>query len=209
MSNTKKLTPFGYFGGKYALSDKIIPLFPEHRTYVEVFGGSGVVLINKKPSDIEVYNDLNEDVYNFYKVLNDKKLFKKFKEKVSMLPYSRRLYYEYRNSDLSALSLIDRAVAFYYLIKLSMNANMDDKYSPGWKFSIVTNVPKRIKNGILKLDVIHDRLSDVYIDNLDFRDLIKNWDRPDTFFYLDPPYVLSSRRGGAINMRYRIMTITS
>lgn len=194
--NTTKITPFGYYGGKYRLSDKLIPLFPEHRTYVEVFGGSGVVLINKAPADIEVYNDIDENLYNFYKVINDGELFEEFKEKVSMLPYSRQLHYEYAAMDLSTLPAIDRAVAFYYIVKSSMNGSLADYY--GWRFSINVNIPKMIKNAIEKLDIIHARLSNVYIDNLDFRKLINNWDKPETFFYLDPPYVFSSRKRGGV-----------
>ena len=57
-----KLTPFGYFGGKYFMTDKLIPLFPQHKTYVEVFGGSGTILINKELSNIEVYNDIDGEI---------------------------------------------------------------------------------------------------------------------------------------------------
>jgi DNA adenine methylase len=187
-----KLTPFGYFGGKYFMTDKIIPLFPKHKTYVEVFGGSGVILINKKPSNIEVYNDIDGELYNFFKVIADEKLFKKFQEKISLLPYSRQCYYEYRTMDISKLNITERAVRFWYLIKSTRHSTYE--YT-GWKFSVEANMPKRIKN-IDKLSLIHSRLSNVYIDNLNFRKLIKNWDRPDTFFYLDPPYVASSRKSG-------------
>ena len=79
------------------MADKLIPLFPDHKTYVEVFGGSGAILINKKPSEIEVYNDIDGELYNFFKVIADKKLLKKFQEKINLLPYSRECYYEYRD----------------------------------------------------------------------------------------------------------------
>ena len=174
------------------MADKLIPLFPYHKTYVEVFGGSGAILINKKPSEIEVYNDIDGELYNFFKVIADEKLFKKFQEKISLLPYSRECYYEYRDMRTDKLDKAERAVRFYYLIKSTRHSTCE--YT-GWKFSVEANMPKRIKN-IDKLSLIHKRLSDVYIDNLDFRKLIANWDRPDTFFYLDPPYVASSRKSG-------------
>ena len=187
-----KLTPFGYFGGKFFMADKLMPLFPDHKTYVEVFGGSGAILINKKPSEIEVYNDIDGELYNFFKVIADEKLFKKFQEKISLLPYSRECYYEYRDMRTDKLNKVERAVRFYYLIKSTRHSTC--KYT-GWKFSVEANMPKRIKS-VDKLSLIHKRLSDVYIDNLDFRKLIANWDRPDTFFYLDPPYVVSSSKSG-------------
>jgi DNA adenine methylase len=192
-----KLTPFGYFGGKYFMADKLMPLFPEHKTYVEVFGGSGAILINKKPSEIEVYNDIDGELYNFFKVIADEKLFKKFQEKISLLPYSRECYYEYRSIEPDKLDKAERAVRFYYLIKSTINGEYPNaKKGAGWRFSIDVNIPKYIRNSIDKLNLIHKRLSEVYIDNLDFRKLIANWDRPDTFFYLDPPYVASSRKSG-------------
>ena len=192
-----KLTPFGYFGGKFFMADKLMPLFPEHKTYVEVFGGSGAILINKKPSEIEVYNDIDGELYNFFKVIADKKLFKKFQEKISLLPYSRECYYEYRDMRTDKLDKAGRAVRFYYLIKSTINGeHPNSKKGPGWRFSIDVNIPQYVRNSIDKLSLIHKRLSEVYIDNLDFRKLIANWDRPDTFFYLDPPYVVSSRKSG-------------
>ena len=187
-----KLTPFGYFGGKYFMTDKLIPLFPQHKTYVEVFGGSGTILINKELSNIEVYNDIDGELYNFFKVIADRKLFKKFQEKISLLPYSRECYYEYRDIQTDKIDKAERAVRFYYLIKSTRHSTC--KYT-GWKFSVEANMPKRIKS-IDKLSLIHKRFSEVYIDNLDFRELIANWDRTDTFFYLDPPYVASSRKSG-------------
>ncbi len=174
------------------MADKLMPLFPKHKTYVEVFGGSGAILINKKPSEIEVYNDIDGELYNFFKVIADKKLFKKFQEKISLLPYSRECYYEYRDMRTDKLNKVERAVRFYYLIKSTHHSTCE--YT-GWKFSVEANMPKRIKS-VDKLSLIHKRLSEVYIDNLDFRKLIANWDRPDTFFYLDPPYVASSRKSG-------------
>ena len=187
-----KLTPFGYFGGKYFMTDKLIPLFPQHKTYVEVFGGSGTILINKELSNIEVYNDIDGELYNFFKVIADRKLFKKFQEKISLLPYSRECYYEYRDIQTDKIDKAERAVRFYYLIKSTRHSTC--KYT-GWKFSVEANMPKRIKS-IDKLSLIHKRFSEVYIDNLDFRKLIANWDRTDTFFYLDPPCVASSRKSG-------------
>ena len=187
-----KLTPFGYFGGKFFMADKLMPLFPKHKTYVEVFSGSGAILINKEPSEIEVYNDIDGELYNFFKVIADEKLFKKFQEKISLLPYSRECYYEYRDMRTDKLDKAERAVRFYYLIKSTRHSTCE--YT-GWKFSVEANMPRRIKS-IDKLSLIHKRLSDVYIDNLDFRKLIANWERPDTFFYLDPPYVASSRKSG-------------
>ena len=171
-----KLTPFGYFGGKFFMADKLIPLFPDHKTYVEVFGGSGAILINKKPSEIEVYNDIDGELYNFFKVIADEKLFKKFQEKISLLPYSRECYYEYRDMRTDKLDNAERAVRFYYLIKSTINGeHPNSKKGPGWRFSTDVNIPKYVRNSIDKLSLIHKRLLDVYIDNLDFKKLIANW----------------------------------
>ena len=64
--------PVKWYGGKRFMLKHIIPLIPKHKTYVEVFGGSGALLFAKQPSEIEVYNDIHSGVVNLYRVLRDK-----------------------------------------------------------------------------------------------------------------------------------------
>ncbi|MBV6573885.1 DNA adenine methylase, partial [Acinetobacter baumannii] len=78
-----------YHGGKFRLSDWIISFFPNHNVYVEPFGGGASVLLNKEPSRVEVYNDLDDDVVNFFKVLRNKELAKQLAEAIYLTPYSR------------------------------------------------------------------------------------------------------------------------
>jgi DNA adenine methylase len=85
---------------------------------------------------------------------------------------------------------IDRAIAFYYCIKNSFGSAVYH----GWAFG--PDSPPRYRSGLEHLDDARDRLKNVYIDNLSFDRLIRNWDRPDTLFYCDPPYhMLLDRKG--------------
>lgn len=72
--------------------DYLLPFFPEHEGYIEVFGGAANLLLNKEPSPTEIYNDLDEGVYTFFKVLRSEDKFERFMDKLSKTPYSKRLY---------------------------------------------------------------------------------------------------------------------
>ncbi len=83
----KKLIPFGWYGGKFSHLDWLLPLLPECHHYCEPFAGSGAVLLNRKPSPVETYNDLDGEVVNFFKVLRNKK--EKLIEAIGLTPFSR------------------------------------------------------------------------------------------------------------------------
>ena len=99
-SKTKNLrSPITWIGGKGLLKKWILAELNKypHKTYVEPFGGGASVLLGKEPAPAEVYNDLNGELVNFFRVLADTRQFKQFLRIVSALPYSRKLYNDFRN----------------------------------------------------------------------------------------------------------------
>lgn len=87
------LTAFIYPGGKVRLSSWVISHFPRHKIYVEPFGGAAGVLLNKAPSPLEVYNDLNSDLVTFFSVLRDKEKAAELIRRLKLTPYTREEYY--------------------------------------------------------------------------------------------------------------------
>lgn len=96
MTNHKIRSPFPWFGGKGnpKIKQLILDNLPPHTRYIEPFGGGGSILISKEPAEVEVYNDVDRGVVNFFRVIADVDYFSKFLARASLMPYSRELYEE-------------------------------------------------------------------------------------------------------------------
>jgi len=177
-----------YLGGKQALVPKLLPLIPEHTAYVEVFGGAAALLLNKAPSPIEVFNDLDSELVNLFEVVRDD--VDAFLKRADFLLYSRELYQRWR-ADLENSTVpedpVERAVRFWYVIRSAFGAHPDK----GWAFQRARprNSAAVVQNALANIRAIHERLKSVEIDHLDFRRCIKNRDTPTTFLFIDPPYL--------------------
>ncbi len=190
------MAAFPWRGGKYRLAPKIAGLLPSHRIYVEVFGGAASVLLAKPPSEIEVYNDRNGWLVNFFETVRNSPI--PFLEKCKHLHYSRQLYYEWRDqlaTDFEDVRLdsVEAAVRTAYTIS---SAFIGDP-TKGWRFdrsgarggsASWTNIASRVA-------YLSQRLRSCNIDHLDFRECIRNWDSPETLFFLDPPYLSTVSKG--------------
>lgn len=195
-------SPIFWFGGKFNMLKYLLPLIPKHKIYVEVFGGGAQLLFAKKPYGLEVYNDINHDLVNFFKVLADEKLFEKFYRFVSVLPHSRELFYEYRETYRQEKEIWKRAGKWFVAVRQSFAGTI----TGGWTHSIsIASIRRNMSassstwlSSIEGLPEIQARLQRVQIDNRDFRELIPIYDSEDTFFYLDPPYVLNTRTAGEV-----------
>ena len=178
-----------YPGGKFYLASKIIELFPKHTCYVEVFGGGAHVLFKKRPSIREVYNDIDKNLYALFKVLSHPKMYKEFVRRISKLIAMRDVFNDFKlkieNEDLS---LIDRAIVFYYLSRLSMYGSQTD-------FIVNKTINRPLNRGLNFYKTAYERLKNVIIENKSYENLIEIYDTPDTLFYLDPPYVFDTRNG--------------
>jgi DNA adenine methylase len=163
-------------------------LIPEHTCYVEVFGGAAALLLNKPPGPMEVYNDIDSELVNLFEVIRDD--VDAFVKQADWLLYSRELYEKWK-SDLKNGDVpedhVERALRFWYLMRSSFAAH---PYK-GWAFcrNVARNRPLSLTNALGNIRTIHDRLRTVEIDHLDFRRCIKNRDGPETFMFLDPPYL--------------------
>lgn len=192
-----KRSPLVYYGGKYFLSKKILPLIPKHRIYVEVFGGSAALLFSKIPSEIEVYNDINSNVVNFFRVLRDPEKMAKLQFLLSLTPYSREEFYNSKDKLKICQDDIERAYYFFIVNRMSFSG-----YNQTWSYTItksgrgMSEVISRYLSVIDLLPEFCNRLKRVQIDNDDFRKIIKKYDTENTFFYLDPPYLPETRKGG-------------
>jgi DNA adenine methylase len=179
---------FPYIGGKLRLADKIISLMPKHNVYIEVFGGSAKVLLNKPPSKIEIYNDYNKQLANLFYVTAFK--FDEFIEKLNRTAYSREIFYQFReelkNIKIDKLGDIDAAIKTYYLLHISFSGDLQ---ACSFSLSTVNNKAKIFFRGLDKLYAIQERLRNVVIESLDFRDILKKYkDKENAFLYIDPPY---------------------
>ena len=87
LTRPKKLIAFGWYGGKFSHLDWLLPLLPKCLHYCEPFAGSGAVLMNREPSPVETYNDIDGEVVNFFKVLRESK--EELIEQIALTPFSR------------------------------------------------------------------------------------------------------------------------
>lgn len=179
-----------WIGGKHILAKTIISMMPEHHCYVEVFGGAGWVLFKKPTSKVEVWNDLNSDLVNLFRIVRDR--LHEFKRRQFFLLSSREEYYIFMRAikEQKFKDDIDRAIAFYYCIKNSFGAGI----FTGWAFG--PNRSPKYCSSLEQLEAARERLKGVYIDNLSYEKLIPNWDRKDTLFYCDPPYYMLLKKSG-------------
>ena len=179
-------SPIPWVGGKSRLRNDIIALFPDHHTYVEVFAGAAWVYFGKEPSKVDVINDINGDLVNLYRqIKNDPE---GFHEALWYMFPSRQLHKmseELLNDSVGILSDTERAVLFYYQITRAFGA----RYGSGFCHSPVK--PPRSVITMETLIQLRERLQKTYVENLPFDRLIKQYDREETFFYLDPPYVVA------------------
>lgn len=177
--------PICWMGGKSRLRKKIIQRLPEHVCYVEVFGGAGWVLFGKEPSKVEVYNDIDGELVNFFRVV--KNCHKAFVQAFDWILVSRKLYRDFITTRPEELDEIQRAVRFYYLIKCSFGGK-------GEHFGYGKTCRSRFSTEKLyeTLSAVHNRLRRVYIEEGGFAELIGRYDGANTVFYLDPPYFETS-----------------
>ncbi len=175
--------PLAYIGGKNRVAKKIIALLPVHTTYVEAFAGGAQVFFHKEPSPVEVLNDLDGEIVNFFRVCQSH-----YEELLRFLKFclvSRKWFALFEAQNPEALTDIQRAARFFYLQKnayggLILNRNYHyciarpPNFNPG-------SLPELIEN-------THKRLEKVQIESLPYQEILKRYDRPETLFYLDPPY---------------------
>jgi DNA adenine methylase len=190
--------PILCFGGKGNMVAKLLRLMPPHKVYVEVFGGGASLLFAKQPSPVEVYNDIDSDLVNLFRVLRDEEKFQRFYRLVSLTPYSREEYNFCRQTLEDCQDDVERAYKFFVLARQSFSGRI----FVGWSFSVAESTRgmagacSRWLGVIEKLPEFHARTMRVQIEHNDFRKIIPTYDTPETFFYCDPPYVPDTRRLG-------------
>ncbi|MBB5462918.1 DNA adenine methylase [Paraburkholderia sp. Cpub6] len=183
-----------YHGGKFLLSDWIISHFPEHRIYVEPFGGAGSVLLSKKRSYQDVYNDLDSEIVNLFRVVRDRGA--ELLSAIELTPYSRdefKLSYEKTDDPIEQAR---RLVVRSFMGHGSNSHNRATGFRRHSRHS-GTSPCSDWRNYPPALTDIIDRLRGVVIENRDAFGLISEQDSEQTLFYLDPPYVMSTRDKGS------------
>jgi len=175
--------PLSYIGGKNRLAKQLIAMFPEHTTYVEAFAGGAQVLFHKEPSKVEVVNDLDGDIVNFFRVCQ-----LHHEELVRYLSYtvvSRNWFEVLKATDPASLTDIQRAARYLYLLK---NCFAGLVRNPHYHWHVVQPPGFNLERLPELLENTHKRLARVQIECLPYEEVLRRYDRPATFFYLDPPY---------------------
>ena len=179
-------TPITYYGGKQRMVGVILSLIPKHKLYCEPFTGGAAVFFAKEKSEMEVINDLNGDVVNFYQVC--KTDFNKLEKLVQATPHSRKIHAETKEilKNQENHNKIKRAWAFWVQTNMSFAAKLFGGYAFEKKSK---GTLRRFVNKKLKFTKeIADRLDWVSIECNDALQVIKSRDTSESFFYCDPPY---------------------
>ena len=196
--------PIRYFGGKSNMINEIFKYFPEnesYNSYIEVFGGSYSLGLSINPiPPIQLYNDLEKNVYSLYKVLSNPEMFRVFKENCDLVLYSEDIRSDFiQELKRDDLPMVLRAFYFFYVNRTSHNGvggfSKNTYIRRGMSKSI-----SDFLSSIDRLPELHDRLSRVIVTNMDGIELIKKYNTPNVFVYADPPYHQSTRT----STRYKV-----
>lgn len=183
-------TPITYYGGKQKLASTILKLIPKHKLYCEPFLGGGAIFFAKEKSAVEIVNDTNKEIINFYRtVQND---FVALEQEIRITLHSRDLHRKasviYNNPDM--FTEIKRAWAFWTLAAQSFASIIDNSW--GYDISKHTTSVKVTNKREAFTEEYAIRLQSVQIECTDALRIIKSRDTSDAFFYCDPPYFNSN-----------------
>jgi DNA adenine methylase len=181
-------SPIKWVGGKSRMRKTIIGLIPPHTCYVEVFGGAAWVLFGKPPSDVEILNDIDQELINFFRIVRDRP--EDFIDSFDLELVSRAEFKRLAELDTSKIDEIKRAHRFYYLIMAGWGGELN---YPRFQTSITDGGHGNRLIGALetlrtRIEPIHKRLHTVIIENLEWQECIDRYDRQGVVMYLDPPY---------------------
>jgi len=184
LNTTTLKPPHGWVGGKSKLAKQIVALIPEeHELYVEVFGGALNVLYAKelptRSKYREVANDFNSDLINLHRCIRTNPLL--LQKYLNELLVSRELFTDIKFSKMKPRDFVEKASFYFYQLQMSFGSKGEN-----FAMSAKSRKPKNIYRDFTKWS---QRLKMVTIENMDFQKLIENYDKEESFFYCDPPYV--------------------
>lgn len=192
-----------YHGGKFRLSKWLYGFFPKHEIYVEPFGGAASVLLRKPRSHGEVYNDLDQDIFNLFRVLRDEKAAARLRELCELTPYSRdEFHLAYQHTD----DPIERARRTIVRSAMGFGSGAATGHKTGFR----SEARRKHSNSAAcwakypaVLTWVAQRLRGVNIENRPAGECIAYHDTENTFFYIDPPYLMETRTIGSSGAVYR------
>lgn len=200
MTIARNISFVPYYGGKSRnLASTFAALFPPHKIYAELFGGGAGVLLNKKPAEIEIYNDLADGLVTLFRVARDPLKCQELAKQLDLTPYARSEYKACVNEYLTRenwhmLGEIEQARIVYTILQQSFGAQLGHDSGFGFGDATGRNKAATWRNNIANLPRITRRLANVQVECSNAMTLLDRWAKPETLFYLDPPYTHDSRK---------------
>lgn len=188
---------FGWYGGKFSHLEWLLPLLPKAHHYCEPYSGSAAVLVNREPSPVETYNDIDGDVVNFFRVLRDRH--EELIRSIALTPFSREEFHLAVNGPTQGVSDLERARRFYIRARQARTGLAQTATLGRWanckntSRAGMSGVVSRWLGGVDALQEIAHRLLRVQIENRPAIDIIRLYDDDKTLFYCDPPYMHETR----------------
>jgi len=188
---------FGWYGGKFSHLEWLLPLLPKSHHYCEPYSGSAAVLLNRRPSPVETYNDIDGDVVNFFRVLRDRH--EELIRSIALTPFSREEFHVAVSGPTQGVSDLERARHFYIRARQARTGLAQTATLGRWanckntSRTGMSGVVSRWLGGVEALSEIAHRLLRVQIENRPAIDVIRLYDDKDTLFYCDPPYLHETR----------------
>jgi len=193
----RHLIAFGWYGGKFSHLEWLLPLLPEAHHYCEPFSGSAAVLLNRAPSPVETYNDIDGEVVNFFRVLRERQ--EELTRQIALTPFSREEFHRAVTMVGRVADPLERARLFYIRARQTRTGLAQTSTLGRWancrntSRAGMSGVVSRWLGGVEALPELAERLIRVQIENRPALDVIRLYDDPQTLFYCDPPYLHSTR----------------
>jgi DNA adenine methylase len=196
-----------YHGSKFRLADWILPLLPAHRCYVEPYGGAAGVLLRKPRAEVEVYNNLDGDMVNFFRVVRDAQACAELIRQIELTPYARA---EFELAWQPAESPIERARRTCIRAQMGFGSAGATKQTTGFRTYTRERYGQSVQVDWVKypahLAAVAQRMQGVLIEQRPALQVMADHDADDTLHFVDPPYMHATRskpRGATRTTAYR------
>lgn len=177
--------PFGYPGSKWRSLKNVLPKLPVRGAYCEPFGGTGCVLMSRPSCELEIFNDRYAGVVAFYRCIRDYRKCQEMVTRLEVYLHSREEFVWCRDTWRDCEDDVERATRWYYMTIMSFGQQ-------GRNFGRCVRgraqLGPKLRNNLELFHSVHDRMKDVQVENLDWRQCFKDFDCPEMVWYLDPTY---------------------